>query len=81
MNEIYFVFKNHFVDNDLIFICLIFFQKTIGNAVIAANVLKGKDPDPFSVCFGYGVGAMIAILGCGKFTKNDQRLPINNDNY
>lgn len=31
-------------------------------------MFKMESPNPFSVCFGYGVGAMIAILGCGHIS-------------
>ena len=31
-------------------------------------MLKGQTPDSFSVCFAFGVGAMIATLGCGHLS-------------
>ena len=36
--------------------------------MIATYILKGQTANQFNVCFGYGVGAMIATLACGHIS-------------
>lgn len=36
--------------------------------MIATYIFQKKPAEPFSVCFAYGVGAMIATLGCGHIS-------------